>query len=621
MAGHPGSVKRANRPVWVVQYTPDRDPSDRLRLRAGGPEHRPWTHSERGLEVVFDGLLYNRKELSRRLSLEFDEDEDPARCVLSSYARWGADFVHKLEGVYALVINDTESGQLLLARDRVGVYPLFYSGTPGGLLVSTSIQSLADHPGVSRSLNRAALAGYLLCSCPNREETLFTGIKRLPAGHLRIETGNRIQVRRYWRPPAPGVDCDWLGEDDIGEFDSLLDRVLQDQLAAGPAGLFLSGGLDSVSIAAVAAHLTRASGLPAPLALSLGFPGPVCDEENTQRRVAGVLRNPLEFVPFGEAAGPRGLIHEALEVSKSWPLPIENPWTPAYLCLGRRAAEAGRQTILTGRGGDEWLTVGPRYAATLIENLRFPELFQFIGSQYRSYRLPLPALVRNLVWINGLRPIFSAAVSRGLKSWAPAALHRHRLAQRMGRQPDWLAPDPALRTQLRERADRHIADNLVRSAPADHYLCLMLESLDSYFVTKELEDTYEFGRRLDVHVLEPYWDSRLLELLYRTPPKILNRGGRSKGLVRESVARRFPDLGFEKQRKVLAADFFASNIWEQAPAAWRDSKAAKTLAELGVIDSARVEALLEETVRKRSVRGAGVLWEILNLNAWASGQS
>ena len=233
------------------------------------------------------------------------------------------------------------------ARDPVGVYPLFYASVEGEWLFSTSIEALTQHPRVSGEVNRAALADHLCHRWPDVEETFFKNVKRVPPGHV-IRVGRSKQVRRYWELPIPGAGVDWIREDELDRFDELLDQAVERCLCLGPAAIYLSGGLDSVSVAAVAAENSQRKGLPPPWALSLGFPAE-CNEEEIQRGVAKNLGLPQVLMTLGDAVGHDGLLLAALKMNSHCSMPMLNPWNPAYHRLGLEGKQRGLQGDLDRR--------------------------------------------------------------------------------------------------------------------------------------------------------------------------------------------------------------------------------------------------------------------------------
>jgi asparagine synthase (glutamine-hydrolysing) len=587
--------------------------SGRLELVAGSDDGAMRSDLARHgpCSAFFDGLLYNRAELAERLELR---DATDTELVLHAYTRWGEDaLLRELSGIYALVLGDRGRERAICIRDRVGSYPLFYVDAGGELLLSTSIDVLLRDPRVSSAINRAALADHLAHRWPDPGETYFAAIRRVPPGHALVAEPGRTRVSRYWSPLGKDGEVDWVAEDELERFDELLDAAVARFVRLGPTGIYLSGGLDSVSVAAIAADVSRKIGQPAPLALSLGFSHEEANEQAIQRGVASALDLPQLLVPLEEAAGPEGLMAAMLELNRNSPAPVVNMWLPAYNHLALAARDRDCRVILSGHGGDEWLTVTPYYAADLILALDLPGLFRLWEHERRSYPVPARTLARNLAWRFGVRPLVGTAAAR-VVPWA-VDYRRRRAARAV---PRWIAPDQALRQELVERA---IASLPIPPKPGQVYLSEMNEGLDHALVAMELEEAFDGGRRLGLRFGHPFFDSDLLAFLYRTPPELLNRGGMAKGLVRGMLARRFPELGFERQRKVTATAVARTMFVREGEVAWRRMGGATALAALGVVDGAATSAMVESLLAKGGSPEQNAysyrIWDILALEAWA----
>lgn len=566
------------------------------------------TAQGRSCGVLFDGVLYNRADLAASLGLPPKTPD--ATLLLSAYERWGVELTRHIKGIFAFVIWDGSQRRLLAVRDPLGSYPLFYAtGTAGRLLVSTSIDALVRHPSVDPAVNRAALADHLSRRWPYPSETFYSAVRRVPPGCRLLITTAGTRVDRYWDPAPAGEPVNWITEEELETFDQRLDTAVERALDQGRAGIFLSGGLDSISIAAIAADLTRRSHRPLPIALSLGFPHPDCNEEHVQRGVAASLGIEQEFVPFGEAAPEQGLLSAALEQTRRSPAPMLNTWRPAYTELALRGKRRGVEVILSGAGGDEWLCVSPYLAADLIRGGDLAGLGKLLVSRQRSYRLSALRLLRGTLWTYGARPLAGLALHR----LAPRAWHANRLGRLRRQRRSWVAPDAALRKELDRRTD----DALTPAAPvAGFYLQDVRASLDHALTCMELEEIFEMGRRLDLKFLHPYWDADVVDMLYRTPPALLSRNGRAKGLVRDTVARRFPALDLERQKKVAGTSFYRSVLQAEIPELWQRSGGARSLEAMGIVDGRKTNAMVEASLSQSSREGLGRVWELLNLDAW-----
>lgn len=562
--------------------------------------------------VFFDGVLHNGGDLGKQLGTEADS---AASVILQAYECWGTECLRRLRGTFALLVWDRARNSLLAVRDPLGAHSLFYAqGSEGQVFISPSIDALTSGSRIQRALNLAALADHLSHRWPDAHETFFEHVKRVPPGHRLLVRSSGLSVDRYWDPAPPGRKVDWIREDEVDRFEPLFDQAVARCCQQGRAGVFLSGGFDSISIAAVAADGARRSNRPAPVALSLAFPTPECNEEVVQRGVAHALGLPHKVLPFDESVSPEGLLARSLQLTRTWPSPILNTWLPAYSTLAGIGARAGVSVILTGSGGDEWLSVSPYHSADLIRRGHLGRWLGFVAAWKQSYRVTWPQVLKGAVWTYGARPLSSLALGRV----APGTWERSRVARLMRKTPAWVAPGPDLRQALEARAARALTPT---SPSQGFYVQEIRTGMDHPLMSMELEETFEFGRRHGLRVQHPYWDADLIELLYRTPPHLLNQGGRSKALVRRSVARRFPLLGFDRQKKVVATDFYRTTLAREGAAAWRSLGGVQALADMGIVNSRATEEAFAAMLNGSKTHGVYRIWDILSTEAWVRARS
>jgi asparagine synthase (glutamine-hydrolysing) len=590
---------------WVARLTP-RDPS---ALAIVGPPGPAMSARSGPRTAVFDGVLYNAAELARTLALRPDAND--ATIVLQAYERWGLEVLQKIKGIFALALWNADDRSGLIARDPLGNYPLFYAEVGDELLISTSIDALLSCDGVSKSLDRAALADHLCHRWPDRDGTYFDAVKRVRTCHALVIEGGTRRLDRYWDPAPPGEPMNWIGEDELDRFGDLFDQAVNRCLGFGPTGIFLSGGFDSVSVAAVATENCRMRGLPAPLALSVAFPHPDCNEEAVQTGVANELGLEQIMLPLEDAVRPNGLMQAACALQAGRSAPMLTYYAPPYFQLAEAARARGYNAVLTGGGGDEWLCVTPLLAADLITKGDVRGLIRHTKSMQRSFNLPARTVWRNSLWVYGLRQLLGSAAGFTLRRVAPGRLQSYRRRKVASVPPEWLAPDATLRDELEHR-------NLEAwpERPTDGwYRHDLRNGLDHAVTAMEMEEFFENARITGVRTLCPYMDADLVDFLYRVPPELLDRGGRSKGLVRHEVARRFPELGFERHKKVSAISYSRSVVLEEGERAWRASGGTPALEELDVIDEQAFERELRTILADRH-EDSYRLWDVLNLEAW-----
>jgi asparagine synthase (glutamine-hydrolysing) len=596
--------------TWLFLLRPDR----RGPELSAAPEIRDlsWANSQGGSAVVH-GRFYG---------LDASPELSPAQAVLAAHRTTGAALLRRLGGFFALAVWDPTDDSLLCARDPLGIHPLFWTRTSAGLMLAPTVETLLRQPEVQVRVNRAAVADHLRHHWPRPEETYFDGVHRVLPGHwLRVQ-GGRTTTERYWDPLFPGQHPTWIDEADLGRFDQLLDESVARTVADRRPGIYLSGGLDSVSVGALATDQAQRRGEQPPLALSLAFPGPY-SEEDLQRSVATQLGMSQLVVPLEDALGGEGIVRAAVRRG-SIGAPTQNPWLPAYRWLAGQAAERGYDTILTGSGGDEWLTVSPLFAADLLRSGKLLRLAALGRAQRRSFNVEPWRLARNLVWRFGARPLWVHQRAVLMQRWAPDHYVERRLQSLqhgLERRP-WLAPDPELRRELRARDEEYAArpsddDQLPLSGPRE-YFRECRKALTHPLVSMEAEEIFEYSRVAGVQVVHPYWDTRLVEFLHATPPELLNRDGRSKGLIRSMLSHRFPDLGFERQRKAVTASYFGEAVVNQAPQVWRETGGARALADAGIVDADASAGLYRPRGPGETVDHTVTdpMWEILTVEGW-----
>jgi asparagine synthase (glutamine-hydrolysing) len=547
-----------------------------------------------------------------------DRHRSDAELIAAAYHREGSAALPRLRGSFALVLWDRRRRRVVCARDPLGTHPLFYAEIRSKIFVSPSLERLRRHPDVSSQVNAAALVDHLCHRWPDPGETLFASIRRVPVAHvLRIESG-RSAVAPYWELPAPE---DWIADDQLEAFDELFERAVSRQLELGAqgAGIYLSGGFDSVSVAAVASDLTARRGESRPWALSLGFPHPDCDEREIQKAVASKLQLPQILMPFDEAVGPQGFVTAGTRLSSELPLPLVNVWRPAYLGLAREARRRGCGVILTGAGGDEWLTVNPMHMADLIRGGNLAQATRFGRTLMNSYGQPRVALLRFIVWHAGLKPLILLAGRRTTQRFVPEVVRMKRRRDLNRLTPPWVSPSGELKRDVSRRIEQRAEQRMHEPEPSRGY-GFYFRGMDSPIVhperSRDQEEDFWVGQSLGIRIQHPYWDPDLVHFLCRVPPRLLLSGGREKSLVRAALDRRFPDVGFERQRKVTATNFYRALLEADALSCWSRLGGATALAALGVVDPAAVDRSIRTMSTGSQSPELHQLCELMHLEAW-----
>jgi asparagine synthase (glutamine-hydrolysing) len=596
--------------AWIVAFDPQRS-------REAGSSAPLLFHVDTGrvgssllraeddrLIVLFAGVLLNGAELAGA-----GNRGSASETVLAVVRREGVGGLGRLRGPFAVFVYEPHAHRLTVARDHVGQQPLYAARIGERWLFSGSPVALAAQPGVGAAPDAVALSEYLCGWYPAVESSGYRGIDRVaPATRLTIDR-RAVTSQRYWDPSPDDRAIEWLDERGLDRFDEVFTQAVERCTRGSAAAVFLSGGVDSIAVAAAATDVLRRREASTPYALSLAFPDGAANEEAVQTGVARGLDLAQSIVPFDNAIGRAGLIPRALEMAGAWPVPMWNIWAPAYEHLAQLGVRHGRRTILTGRGGDEWLTVTPYLAADLLRRGDVAGLCRVLQMRQRSLGLDGLRASARLFWLTAGRPLASAA----LDTVAPRAWHRRRRERLLAERPDWVAPDPAVRHAMDERIDGWMAP----ARPAQgFYVREMRTALLHPAVTQDLEETQEFGRRLGVQMLHPFWDVDLIELLYRTPPHLLMHDGQSKWLLRRRLAQRLPGLGLERRGKVSARGVFRGIMRQQTAAAWDRLGGVRGLVDIGVVKATGVQSALPALLGVGSASHTGRIWQLLTLETW-----
>lgn len=221
--------------------------------------HQPMEHSDGSLQIVYNGEIYNHKSLRQELEKSgyCYRSHSDTETILNLYQKHGIQALKHLRGMFALAIWEQSSGELTLARDRVGIKPLYYTIHDGTLIFASEIKAILTHPLVSPALDPEALYHYLTLAAVPAPHTMFAGIKKLPAGYwMRINGNGKITCTRWWDAirEQPMLDDDEAAVSQ-GILDHLRDAVKSHMIADVPFGVFLSGGIDSTTNVALMAEL------------------------------------------------------------------------------------------------------------------------------------------------------------------------------------------------------------------------------------------------------------------------------------------------------------------------------------------------------------------------------
>ena len=509
-----GRVGLAHRRLSIVDLSPS--------------GHQPMQAADGRLSIVFNGEIYNHRELRRvleGLGHQFRSSSD-TEVVLAAYFQWGRGFLQHLNGMFALAIYDAQERALLLARDRAGEKPLFYRAVAGEIRFASELKALLADPGLARRIEPAALDCYLTMGYIPGALCIFQGVHKLEAGHalsFSLDSG-RVESWRYWSLPA--LVCDGASPDDealVAELEHHLMQAVQRQLVADvPVALLLSGGVDSSLITALATRAQRHV-----KTFTVGFRNNTKYDESAHARLVADHFGTDHTLLEADDVEPSILVKLARQYDE--PI-VDSSMIPTYLVSQQIARHC--KVALGGDGGDELF--GGYYSASRmawLEHRRglLPLALRQGLAAAASAVLPVGAKGRNFLAHWGIDPlcdvpVFSPQFDRSPRRRLLRAVAGWRFGAeefRQSRIPP--TPDAVQRVTRLDFANYMAEDILVKVDRAS-----MLNSLE---------------------VRSPFLDQHVIEFAYgRVPSRLKATPSERKILLKKLAARILPPA-FDQTRK------------------------------------------------------------------------
>jgi asparagine synthase (glutamine-hydrolysing) len=469
-------------------------------------------HADTGCAVVFDGRLDNRAELGASLRASAGSADD-AEVVADAYVRWGERTPDRLVGDYAFAVWDPRARALFVARDPIGARPMFWAHHDGRVVfASTVAQVLACVP---RDVDETTFLWYLYGAYPPpRQRTFHEHVHWLPGGHALVVRDGRPRVTRFWHWPEEPPETRLDAAAAVDEFRALFEQAVDARLAEDHrTGIFVSGGLDSSSVAVMAGDLARRTEDRDIQLYSMVFDELPSDE----RQYSGAV------------AKRAGLPHHLLPADECWTLANLESWLPMFTepaigasvaalhMMMARARDDGVRTVLWGHGADHLLTGSPRSMAALLVAGRLRAVHDQVKSQVETRGGPY---ARRLL-ASAVLPLVPTAGQRLL----------------MGRVA--LPPRAWIAEEMRARFGGDGTPPIY--AGADSWWYQLRDGLAGYGQVP-LSGYETMLRSFGLDYAGPFLDLRLVDLVLRVPGDLLYRDGRTKVLLRRAMHDLLPPL-------------------------------------------------------------------------------
>lgn len=564
----------------------------------GSPQ--PMLSSDGRAVIVFNGEIYNFRQLRRELEADGARfrTEGDTETILAAWQRWGTDCLPRLEGMFAFALYDIDRRQLFLARDRLGVKPLFTAFlSDGSLAFASELKGLLAHPLLRRQLDPLAIEDYMTWGYVPDHRSIIKGVEKLPAGHFRLlRQGSDPAAPRQWWDVSFAERARGSAADLSAELMHHLRQAVASRMVADvPLGAFLSGGVDSSSVVALMAEADRAP----VTTCSIGFDVAAVDETAHARQVAAL---------FGTDHHERTVAADGVAGLDRLVAIFDEPFADSSALPTLQVCELARQHVtvaLSGDGADEAFAGYRR---------------QTFHHREEQVRAALPA---------GLRaPVFGALGRVWPKAdWAPRPLRAKSTFQALaadgaeGYARSIALVGPEQRQQLfgerllRERGDYRAEQpwiETMRNAPARSGLdAAQYADLKFWLPGDILTKIDRTSMAVGLEAREPLLDSALVRFAARLPERMRVRGTQGKWLLKRTMELLLPhDILYRPKQGFVVP----LTEWFRGPLAAEATRicSSERLLQGGYFDRDALREIAGRHISRRSDHGR-ILWQLLVL--------
>ena len=578
-----------------------------MDLSAAG--HQPMHGCTEKLWLVFNGEIYNHARLREGLEQRNHRysSRTDSESILHLYEERGLDFVHDLEGDYAIALWDAARDQLVLVRDRIGVKPLYFYHQDERLIFASEIKAILEHPAVTAEVDEQSLFHYLTFLTTPAPHTLFKNIQKLPAGHMLVaKRDGTIKISRYWDALPPLNAVEHTDEQHKAEILRLLRASITKRMMADvPFGVFLSGGVDSsANVALMSEQMSR------PVeTFTVGFSdAEYLNELESARRIASQFDTNHHEVIISEKEMQSFLPELVFHQDE----PIADPVCVPLYYVSKLARDSGTVVVQVGEGADEIFSGYENY----VRYLRIHENFW-----QHAARLPAPLrrlasdIARPALRATGQKQTAIELIRRlgageplfwGATIVYDEALKRRVLSDQMRERFNGASSLDAVAADLeRFQRERPDADFLARMT----YLELKLRLPELLLMRVD-----KITMATSVEARVPFLDHHLVEYAMGLPSSLKVSGKSGKHILKRALEEILPhDLLYTRKRGFGAPvrEWFRDGL-----GSWFDSHLMNSpMRKRNFLDYEFVEHLLDEHRRGQKDWGFH-LWALLNLSLW-----
>lgn len=500
---------------------------------------QPMRSKDERYTLVFNGEIYNYLELAERLAKGgiLCKTSSDTEVLLNWLILLGPDGLLELNGMFAFILHDRAENTWLAARDYFGIKPLYYAQTDEELIFASEVKALFAHPELEASRDSKALQQYLAFQFCLDDRTLFKGVRKVRPGHYLSGRGNVIEKDVCYWDTNYHIDYDHTPEWFESELAGLLQDSIRLQMRSDvPVGAYLSGGLDSSLVSALA---SRQSGRPLPLFHGRFLEGPAYDESQHAREVSEEVGGTLhEIIPQ-----PSDFAEQLPRLIYALDEPLAGPGLFPQSMTSRLAARHSK-VVLGGQGGDEIFGGYARYLVGYLEQALKGAILQ--TQEEGRHLVTLESIVSNLALLKDYTPLLGSFWREGLFG-AMDARYFQLIDRSQGMES--ILHDEALSLINREEI---FADfqTIFNHPDTISYINKMTHFDQKTLLPALLQIEDRVSMAVSIESRVPLLDRRVVDLVTTMPPPLKFQGGRTKHILKKAARGAVPASVIERKDKM-----------------------------------------------------------------------
>jgi asparagine synthase (glutamine-hydrolysing) len=563
---------------------------------------QPFRNETGNIHVVANGEIYNFKTLRQELESHghlFNSCSD-IEVLVHAYEQWGAAFLSRLRGMFALALWDGRSRKLIAARDRAGEKPLYWTETPRGLLLASEVKALLVRPEVSRELDVVALDQFLTYEYVLAPRTMLKGVHKLPPAHYLEYQDGKVSTLRYW--DAADVELrNWSDEEAAAALRAALRSAVSSQLMADvPLGAFLSGGIDSSTLVAL---MTEVSSEPV-RSFSIGFADGTYNELPYAREIAE---------KFGTRHREQVVSPDLGDLFERLVVHLDEPFADVSLFPTFAVSQLAREdvkAVLSGDGGDELFGGYDTYEAQALAT-RLGWVGDALMPALAGVAAALPPSEKKKGLVNKVKRFSAGAAS------APGDLEHYRWMVYLGPQAKTRLYSAGLRAALGS-ADVYapVRDAMKRFGQDDPLNRQLYADLSLYLADDILVKVDRMSMATSLETRAPFLDGDVMELAFSMPGHLKIRNGERKWVLKQAMRGVLPEGILSRQKEGFSIPM-KNWLRRELEPLMRDLLSPSRVSKRGLLDPSEVSRLVDDHVAGRE-NHAHTLFPLMVFERWAA---